>query len=94
MSESSGRMPPVVMRRDAKRDVLALVQAVIDDDDATFGAIRRDAGDRGLLLPAALVLLADALREQGTDVAEWIARKRQLLLEAEARGIDEELPEP
>jgi hypothetical protein len=93
MSESSGRMPPVEVRRDAKRDVLALVQAVIDDD-ATFGAIRRDAGDRGLLLPAALVLLAGSLREQGTDVAEWIARKRQLLLEAEARGVDEELPEP
>jgi hypothetical protein len=94
MNESSGRLPPAEVRRDAKRDVLALVQAVIDDDDATFGARRRDGGDRGLLLPAALVLLADSLREQGTDVAEWIARKRQLLLEAEARGVDEVLPEP
>lgn len=94
MSDSTGRMPSVEVRRDAKRDVLALVQAVIDGDDATFNTIRRDAGDNGLLLPAALVLLADALQEHGTNVAGWIAQKRQLLLEAEARGVDEELPEP
>jgi hypothetical protein len=94
MSEPSGRMPPVEVRRDTKRDVLALVQAVIDGDDATFNAIRRDARHNDLLLPAALVLPADAPQEHGTNVAGWIAQKRQLLLKAEAHGIDEELPEP
>lgn len=92
MSDPSDRMPGVEERRDAKRDVLALVQAVIDDDRASFGAIRREAGDRGLLLPAALVLLAGVLREQGADVAEWVARQRERMLEAELRGEADEDP--
>jgi hypothetical protein len=73
--------------REAERTALAMLATLAGGDDWEEDAavVVRDA-DPHTVLAAAILLLGDALREHGTDPAEWAARKQAESVAREAHG--------